>query len=72
MFLTYQKKPRVRLIQRKFAIGIGFIVLQINIVAGQVGLDQLLFQDQGFRFGIGDDQRNIPNQGNHDLDANVM
>jgi hypothetical protein len=37
-----------------------------------VGLDQLLLEDEGFCFGIGDDQRNITGQRNHDLDADVM
>ena len=46
--------------------------LYCKTTVGQVGLDQLLFQDQGFRFGIGDDQRNIPNQRNLDLDVNGM
>ena len=36
-------------------IGVTLIILQVNIVAGFVFFDQVIFQNQGFHFRIGDD-----------------
>ena len=72
MLFTDQKQTGVHFFDRQLAVGIGFVVLESDVVAGQVGLDQLFFKNQRFRLSIRQDQRKIIDKGNHDLDAEGM
>ena len=56
MLLTHQKQARVPLVDCELAERIGLVVLEQDIVARTVALDELLLQNQCFRFRVRDDE----------------
>ena len=69
VLFPHQKQAWVPFVNRELAEGVGLVVLEQDIVARTVALDELLLQNQRLRFGVRDDQGDIMDQRDHDLDA---
>ncbi|MCG3162075.1 MAG: hypothetical protein JMDDDDMK_03304 [Acidobacteria bacterium] len=46
-------------VDRELQVRVGLVILEHHVVARLVQLDQVRFQDQGFGFGVGDDELEI-------------
>ena len=68
----YQKQARVKLVDGEFEEGVGLIVLEVDIVAGLIFLDQVGFQEQRFAFVSGLEDLDIPHQVDHGGDVRGM
>ena len=53
-------------------VGIGFAVPQQNVVGGLVFFDEIVFENQGFNFGLGEDVFEINDLADHFLGFGVM
>ena len=51
-----------------FQVGIGLVVLEARVEVGLVTLDKGIFEDQGFRLGIRNDELEIRHAGHHAAD----